>query len=191
MKTPAIVCLLALSALAQKYKADDPVPPGATGKVLPIRGTVLDLKGLALGVAGKAEALTAALKDLGARTTETEIRIELSADVLFDFDKADLRPQAVPHLEKVATVLQSYGTAACQIDGHTDNKGTRPYNQRLSERRAESVKKWLQARAVSNPMTTRGWAESKPVAANAHPDGKDNPDGRQKNRRVEIIVARR
>ena len=90
-----IVVLGAQIALAQKYKPDDPIPAGATGKIL-------DIKGLESGVSGKVEDLNAALKDLGAKVTGMEIRIELSADVLFDFDKADLLPKAIPQLEKVA-----------------------------------------------------------------------------------------
>lgn len=187
-----LVCLLGAAsvALAQKYRMEDPIPPGAQAKVLPLQGKVLELRGLASGVAGKAEALGAALRELGARSTDTEIRIELSSDVLFDFDKDDLRPQAAPTLEKVATVLKAYPTATCAIEGHTDSKGTRPYNQRLSERRAESVKRWLSQHGVTTSMTTRGWAETRPVAPNARPDGRDDPEGRQKNRRVEIIVKK-
>lgn len=176
--------------VAQKYKPDDPVPPGAQGKVLPLQGDVLEIKGLALGVVGKAYDLNAALRDLGAKTTETEIRIELSSDVLFDFDKADLLPKALPELEKVAAILKAYPNASCTIGGHTDRKGSDTYNQKLSERRADSVKNWLLTQGATNPMTTRGWGSQKPVAPNTLPDGRDNPDGRQKNRRVEILVKK-
>jgi outer membrane protein OmpA-like peptidoglycan-associated protein len=178
----------AFLVFGQKYKIDDSIPPGASGKVLPVRGKVLEIKGLASGVTGKAEALSAALKELGAKTTETEIHIELPSDILFDFDKATLRPQAIPALEKVATVLRSYPGASCSIEGHTDGVGTKQYNQKLSERRASSVKQWLLSHNVSTGMSVRGWGAEKPVAPNALPDGNDNPDGRQKNRRVEIII---
>jgi outer membrane protein OmpA-like peptidoglycan-associated protein len=176
--------------MAQKHQPDDPIPPGAKGKVLPIQGKVVDIEGLTLGVAGKAQDLNAALTDLRAKTTGTEIRIELSSDVLFDFDKADLLPKAIPELENVATVLKSYPKASCTIEGHTDNKGLKDYNQKLSERRADSVKSWLLAHGVSNPMTIRGWGATKPVVPNTSPDGRDNPEGRQKNRRVEIVVKK-
>jgi outer membrane protein OmpA-like peptidoglycan-associated protein len=176
--------------VAQKYQPDDPLPPGAHGNVSDLHGNVVEIKGLALGVVGKAQDLNAALKDLGAKTTETEIRIELSSDVLFDFDKADLLPKAIPALEKVATILKSYPNAACSIEGHTDNKGLKDYNQKLSERRAASVKDWLTAHGVSSPMTTRGWGATKPVAPNALPNGRDDPEGRKKNRRVEIVVKK-
>ncbi len=176
--------------IAQKYKPEDPIPPGAQGKILPLQGKVVEIKGLTLGVAGKAQDLNVALMDLRAKTTETEIRIELSSDVLFDFDKADLLPKAIPELEKVTTVLKSYPKASCTIEGHTDNIGLKEYNQKLSERRADSVKNWLLAHGVSNPMAIRGWGATKPVAPNTSPDGRDNPEGRQNNRRVEIIVKK-
>jgi outer membrane protein OmpA-like peptidoglycan-associated protein len=191
----ALLCLWGLVIgpqwlVAQKYQPDDPIPPGAKGRVLPLQGKVLEIKALTLGVAGKAQDLNAALQDLRAKTTETEIRIELSSDVLFDFDKAVLLPKAIPELEKVATVLKSYPKASCTIEGHTDRKGSDPYNQKLSERRADSVKSWLLSKGASNPMTIRGWGATKPVAPNTFPDGRDNPDGRQKNRRVEIVVKK-
>jgi outer membrane protein OmpA-like peptidoglycan-associated protein len=176
--------------MAQKYQVDDPIPPGAKGAIEPIQGKVVDIKGLGLGVGGKVQDLNAALRDLGAKTTDMEIRIELSSDVLFDFDKADLLPKALPELTKVATVLKAYPKASCTIEGFTDRKGSDPYNQKLSERRAESVKNWLLTQGISNPMATRGWGAQKPVAPNTLPDGRDNPDGRQKNRRVEIVVKK-
>jgi outer membrane protein OmpA-like peptidoglycan-associated protein len=178
------------TAEAQKYKLDDPIPPGATGKVLPLQGKVTDLKGMSSAVSGKVDALNAALKDLGARSTDTEIQIELASDVLFDFDKSDLRPVAVPSLLKVVTVMQSYPAYLCTIGGHTDGKGGKEYNQKLSERRANSVKTWLVGHGASNQMNTQGFGDTKPVASNTKPDGRDDPDGRQKNRRVEITLKK-
>ena len=66
------------------------------------------------------------------------------------------------------------------------------YNLRLSARRAESVKAWLvqQGGIDGKRMTTKGWGEAKPVAPNTHPDGSDNPEGRQRNRRVELTVKK-
>jgi outer membrane protein OmpA-like peptidoglycan-associated protein len=124
--------------------------------------------------------------------TPQEIKINLQGDVLFDFDKADLKPASEPSLEKVVTVLKAYPTAQVQIDGHTDGKGNASYNQGLSERRAASVAKWLGAHSGLNAanLHTKGWGATKPVAPNAKPDGSDNPEGRQKNRRVEITVRK-
>ncbi len=189
----AALCVLAAppSALALEHRLEDPVPPESKGVVLPISGAVLEIKGIASGVSGKTEALQAALKDLGAQVTEQEIRIELAADVLFEFDKASLRPEAKPALGKVLEVLKSYPKASATIEGHTDGKGDDAYNQKLSERRAESVRGWLSGNGASLSMSTRGWGKKKPIAPNARPDGKDDPEGRQKNRRVEIAVRTR
>ncbi len=187
---PAAAGLLLLLAADAKYKPDDPVPAGATAKVLTLSGKVLELRGLASGVAGKVSPLEAALKDLGAKVTEMEIHIELSADVLFDFDKAELRAEAAPALEKVVAVFGAYPAAVGNIDGHTDSKGDDRYNQELSERRAASVRTWLLGHGARNSMTTRGWGETKPAVPNTKPGGGDDPDGRQKNRRVEITLKK-
>jgi outer membrane protein OmpA-like peptidoglycan-associated protein len=78
------------------------------------------------------------------------------------------------------------------IEGHTDGRGADDYNQKLSEARAASVKQWLvsNAQVSSADITTRGWGKTKPVAQNAKPDGSDDPEGRAKNRRVEIVVRK-
>jgi outer membrane protein OmpA-like peptidoglycan-associated protein len=143
-------------------------------------------------VAGKTLGLEGALKELNAEVTPQEIKINLGADVLFDFDKADLKSSAEPSLDKVVTVLKAYPTAQVEIDGHTDRKGNASYNQGLSERRASSVANWLSARSglsVGN-FHRKGWGATQPVAPNTKPDGSDNPEGRQKNRRVEIVVTK-
>ncbi len=189
----------ALAALwpvaAQTVGEDAPLPPGVRGDVSPLRGgaipltpVISELRGVTPGLKGGVESLQGALKDLGATVKGKEIKISLSADVLFDFDKADLRPEADPELRKVVTVLQSYPKAAVLIEGHTDGKGNDRYNQALSERRAESVRRWLAEHGVGAGMTTRGWGKRRPVAPNAKPNGSDDPEGRQKNRRVEITV---
>jgi outer membrane protein OmpA-like peptidoglycan-associated protein len=118
-----------------------------------------------------------------------EVKIYLPADVLFDFAKSDLRPEAGPVLERVAAVLRSDPTAVATIDGHTDGKGGDQYNQVLSEHRAQSVRLWLIAHGVSSSMTARGFGKTRPVAPNTLPNGADNPEGRQKNRRVEITFT--
>jgi outer membrane protein OmpA-like peptidoglycan-associated protein len=179
----------------QQPGPDDPLPPGSHGEVNTLKAEVFDLKpqileirGIASGVQAQVGDVQGALKDLGAKVTGREIKINLSADVLFDFDKADLRPEAGPPLEKVVSVLRGYPKAAVVIEGHTDGKGNEQYNQKLSERRADSVRAWLAAHGVSAAMTTRGWGKRRPVGPNSKPNGADDPEGRQKNRRVEITV---
>lgn len=141
----------------------------------------------------KVEKLAGSVLDLEVKETDTEVRIELSGDVLFDFDKWDIRKEAEPVLTNVGEIIKKYSASKGQIEGHTDSKGADDYNMRLSQKRAESVKQWLVARANLNggKFTTRGWGETKPAAPNAAPDGSDDPAGRQKNRRVEITVRKK
>jgi len=157
----------------------------AAGKVLPLQGKVLDIVGVSSG-------LDAALKQLGAKVTDKEVVIQLAADVLFDFDKHELKPAATETLTRVATVLKSFGDAPIQVEGHTDAKGKPDYNQKLSERRAGSVRDWLarDGGVAAKRISAKGFGASRPVAANAKPDGADDPEGRQKNRRVEIRVKK-
>jgi len=142
----------------------------------------------------RVEDLRGAVQDLEIRETETEIRIEMAADVLFAFDKADLQKKATPVLEQVAAVLARHPGARVSIEGHTDGKGSADYNQKLSERRASSVAHWLGARTelktIGVGFTPRGFGATRPVAPNTKPDGSDDPDGRQKNRRVAIVVQK-
>lgn len=134
--------------------------------------------------------LDRAMSDLAVKETKTEIRVDLSADVLFDFDKANIKPEAALALKQTALVIRKKAKGAVRISGHTDAKGSDQYNQRLSESRANSVKSWL-VRVETLPsriFQTKGYGERAPVAPNVKPDGSDNPDGRAKNRRVEIII---
>lgn len=129
----------------------------------------------------------------GLEVTEVEggVRYTLSADILFDFDKATLRPKATQALEAMsADVRRRFTQAQFFVDGYTDSKGSDSYNLKLSLRRAAAVKEYLteQARFQASSVTTEGRGETNPVAPNETPDGKDDPDGRQKNRRVEILV---
>jgi outer membrane protein OmpA-like peptidoglycan-associated protein len=114
-------------------------------------------------------------------------------DVLFAFDKADLRPAAQKVLREVAdSIRQRYPDGPIQVDGHTDAKGSPTYNQALSERRANAVARWLteNGRIDESRLTVRGYGETQPVAPNTRPDGSDNPGGRRKNRRVVVGVTR-
>lgn len=141
----------------------------------------------------KTENLKGAVIDLEVKETETEVKIELSGDVLFDFDKWDIRKEAEPVLANVGEIIKKYPASKGEISGHTDSKGADDYNMNLSRKRAESVKKWLVASANLNAgkFSTRGLGETKPAVPNSAPDGSDDPDGRQKNRRVEILVRKK
>jgi outer membrane protein OmpA-like peptidoglycan-associated protein len=130
----------------------------------------------------------------GLMTTETANTIEFSlpADVLFDFDQANIRPDAERSLSEVAQLLRDKAHGAVLIQGYTDALGTDAYNQRLSERRAAAVKVWLATHEglSSIRFVTSGLGSRNPVAPNRNPDGSDNPMGRQMNRRVTFIIHR-
>ena len=110
--------------------------------------------------------------------------ITLDSEVLFDVDKYDVRvhPEAEEVLKNLAIVLKEMDVKNFEIDGHTDSDGSEEYNQVLSEKRANSVKNFLVSQGVTAEITTKGYGESKPVASN------DTAEGKQKNRRVEIII---
>lgn len=131
----------------------------------------------------------AALSDLGARPEGGRIVVDLPSDILFDFDKADIRPDARPVLSKLAGVLSAMKESRVSIIGHTDSKGSDDYNDRLSNRRAISVKNWLSESGVTSEMTSEGKGERFPVALNNTADGMDDPKGRQLNRRVQFIIG--
>jgi outer membrane protein OmpA-like peptidoglycan-associated protein len=130
--------------------------------------------------------------DLDARETATTIEVTLAADVLFDFDKSDIRNSAASPLHDLAEIIRGKARGPVTIQGYTDALGGDAYNQRLSERRAASVKKWLVARELvtGTSFTTAGFGARNPVAANRHADGTDDPDGRQLNRRVTVVIRK-
>lgn len=135
------------------------------------------------------EQTRALLVELQAQPTpEQAISIDLPADVLFDFDKAELRADAARSLDKAAELLKSYPQAPIDVVGHTDGKGGDAYNDALSQRRAAAVAAALQSR-TGRPIATRGMGKRQPVAPNTTPDGRDDPDGRQRNRRVQIVIG--
>ena len=110
--------------------------------------------------------------------------INLDSEVLFDVNKYDVRvhPEAEEVLKNLAIVLKEMDVKNFEIDGHTDSDASDEYNQVLSEKRANSVKNFLVSQGVTAEITTKGYGESKPVASN------DTAEGKQKNRRVEIII---
>jgi outer membrane protein OmpA-like peptidoglycan-associated protein len=124
--------------------------------------------------------------------TATTIEVSLPADVLFDFDKADIRPTAQNVLHEVAQLLRERAHDLVTIQGYTDSLGSESYNQRLSERRAVAVKSWFGANEGLAKMrfTIAGFGARNPVAPNRKPDGSDDPEGRQRNRRVTFIIPK-
>ncbi|ASS39799.1 OmpA family protein [Fusobacterium sp. oral taxon 203] len=108
--------------------------------------------------------------------------ITLDSGILFDVDKYDVRPEAAKVLKNLATVLKEADIKAFEIDGHTDSDASDEHNQVLSENRANAVKNFLASQDITAEITIKGYGESRPIASN------DTPEGKQKNRRVEIII---
>jgi outer membrane protein OmpA-like peptidoglycan-associated protein len=115
--------------------------------------------------------------------------VSLAADVLFAFDSAELEPAAEPSLAEAGDLL-TRATGVVTIVGHTDDVGTDDYNDDLSLRRAESVRQALSAAldAAGVEVVVEGRGKREPVARNANEDGSDNPEGRQRNRRVTVSI---
>ena len=132
------------------------------------------------------ETLTA--KAVEVITTRCEERLRVGSDFLFDFDRAELRSEAEPALAELARRV-AQANKMVMIEGHTDAKGTDSYNQTLSERRATAVRIALAGRGLGyEKLNIRGFGKTRPVAPNQNADGTDDPEGRQRNRRVEVVI---
>lgn len=132
--------------------------------------------------------LAAAPSELRILGDEFRYDMLLPADILFDFDKAELRPDAEPLLQKVKAHFTTHETNQVHVWGHTDSKGTNEYNHLLSQRRAKAVCDWLE-REVGGFNMCLGRGEEEPLLPNENPDGTDNPLNRQLNRRVTLSVV--
>ncbi len=120
------------------------------------------------------------------KTTENILAIK---SIYFYFDKFNIRQDALADLNNVVKVMNQYPEAKVDISGHTDSRGSYEYNLTLSLNRAKAAYNWLIANGVSKDrITFSNYSFSKPAAPNENPDGTDNPEGRQKNRRVEFKV---
>jgi outer membrane protein OmpA-like peptidoglycan-associated protein len=105
-------------------------------------------------------------------------------DVLFDFGKYDLRPEAREKLAKLSGIILAHPGLELAVEGHTDNVGNDELNQRLSEKRAETARAYLIQQGLSEAsVAARGFGETAPLADNL------TAEGRQRNRRVEIVVS--
>jgi outer membrane protein OmpA-like peptidoglycan-associated protein len=151
--------------------------PVVTAPVLDVKALVLDVFVVSANIEG----------DSTEAETTGRVQLTLGADVLFAFGKADLTPAANQRLAQIADRIRQQAKGIVRIDGHTDSIGDPASNQRLSQQRAEAVRVALAPLAESSvTFQVTGHGETRPVADNATPDGKDNPAGRAKNRRVEI-----
>lgn len=145
--------------------------------------------GIAGGVVGKymdkqAKDIEEQVEDVKVERTEEGIQIIFDSAILFDVNKSDLKLGTRDNLTKFSEILKKYPDTNLVIEGHTDSTGSDEYNMKLSKQRAQSVADFLSGLGVSNNrFTIVGYGESKPIASN------DTPEGRQLNRRVEISIT--
>jgi outer membrane protein OmpA-like peptidoglycan-associated protein len=112
-----------------------------------------------------------------------KLYVALPSGILFDVDKAEIKPTAKDSIAKAAEVLVKYPDTYITVEGHTDSTGTTEYNQKLSERRADAVRDQLLRDGVpASRVSVKGYGESAPVADNS------TPEGRQSNRRVQLEI---
>jgi len=196
----------AIPPAAVQAAADDPEPPDAQARaaavvnadfnrdkttkltmdMTSIVGQTSSLEGWSSKLASNEDKIEDRLTRLGAKITDTTVTIQLPGAILFDFDSSAIRPDAEHALNDVAQIINAYAGRPVRIEGHTDSIAPDDYNNSLSKRRAQSVMDWLAAHGVErNRLASFGFGETKPVASN------DNAAGRQQNRRVEVVIAKK
>lgn len=114
-----------------------------------------------------------------------EILSDVFDNLNFEFGKAEIKKDSLPYLDNLADTLLKAKNWTLEIQGHTDDKGSDDYNLKLSQNRADAVKKYLISKGVSaNTITSKGFGESVPLVAN------DIDANREKNRRVEFKITK-
>ena len=163
-----------------------------------LKATILDLKGLPSNLnsavsdlSARADRLAAQHGGLTVRQDIAAVRVSMMGDILFDFDKADIRRTAEPTLTDIARLVTSIPAGTIMIEGHTDSRGSAQHNKDLSLQRANAVAKWLVTHGANKArLSVKAMGDSRPVAPNTLENGADNPDGRALNRRVEFVLPR-
>ncbi|WP_088147683.1 OmpA family protein [Achromobacter denitrificans] len=194
---PGASTLLAAALLAAAGSVAQEPPYKA--EIRDLQATILDLKGLPSDASGGISDLTSQIDGLAARHEGLSVRqdknavtVSMLGDVLFDFDKAAIRPAAEPTLRDIASLVKSSSAGVVTIEGHTDSKGSASNNKELSLRRAKAVAQWLASQGVDPArLSTKGLGDTRPVQPNKLANGADNPQGRAQNRRVEFVLPKR
>lgn len=145
---------------------------GATGAVI---GRQMDKQ---------AEEIKRKVPDAKVERVGEGIIVEFSDQILFGFDRSDLSADAKKSLDKLVTVLDSYPETDIEVQGHTDDKGTDSYNEKLSKRRASAVSAYLRSNNIaSSRLSTKAFGESAPKYDNS------SASGQAQNRRVEFLIS--
>ncbi len=127
--------------------------------------------------------------DLTVKTVDRTTHVEMPADVLFAFDRADIQSGALPILDEAARILRKRGVHHATIEGHADISGPEPHNVMLSYKRAIAVRDWLTGTGDLEAVrfAIAAFGSSNGVAPNFRPDQTPDPEGRARNRRVDIV----
>jgi outer membrane protein OmpA-like peptidoglycan-associated protein len=132
----------------------------------------------------KFEKVATTLKLAAVHDSERGLTVDLP-DALFDSGKATLKPEAREIVSRIAGIMLGAGAVRLKVEGHTDNQGNADMNLRLSKDRANAIKAYLVDAAIPAAwIAADGFGETKPIADN------ETAEGRQKNRRVEIVIGR-
>jgi outer membrane protein OmpA-like peptidoglycan-associated protein len=174
------------AALVQQQAAENQAQQAAQARAAAEAETEKARQAAAKAEAEKAQLRAQLLQQFNAvlqtRDSARGLIVNMS-DVLFDTGSADLKPGAREKLAKISGILLAHPGLTLQIEGHTDSVGTDEFNMELSGRRADAVRDYLAQEGVAaSTMTAKGFGKTVPVAAN------DTPEGRQRNRRVELVV---
>lgn len=184
--TVSLLCFLAAVGLAQSTDKE------LQQKETELEKQKIELERKSLELRRKELDLEKMRQDLQVQESAQSLSMNLSGDVLFDYDKAALKPAAEEALKKVSVVLSQFPESKVTVGGYTDAKGGTSVNLQLSKERATSVKDWLvkNGGVAAGNIFAKGLGEDAPVAPNTTADGADDPVGRAQNRRVTIIVEK-
>jgi OmpA-OmpF porin, OOP family len=118
-------------------------------------------------------------------------KVTVSVNIYYEFDESKLTDEARKTIDTMLLPLfDLFPNAIVEIGSHTDDKGSKIYNEKLSQRRSESVVNYISNKGISmEKLVAKGYGANKPLAPNTNPDGSDNPEGRQKNRRTEFKIV--
>ena len=174
------------AALAQQQAAESQAQQAAQAKAAAEAETDKARQAAAKAEAEKGQLRAQLLQQFNAvlqtRDSARGLIVNMS-DVLFDTGSADLKPGAREKLAKISGILLAHAGLTLQVEGHTDSVGTDEFNMELSGRRADAVRDYLAQEGVpASSMSAKGFGKTQPVASN------DTPEGRQRNRRVELVV---
>lgn len=189
--TRALACLLLPLLAACQAEQSAPLPANKEqARAGPAPAAAQAPPAASANLKATVSALNADRSDLNVRVTDLGTIVDLPADALFDYDKATLTPGAEIELRKAATLIGRSPPGSIQVIGHSDSRGEDAYNLALSERRAQTVADWFgqQVGVRQRSIVASGRGETAPIAPNTTASGADDPQGRAKNRRVEVVL---